>query len=261
MKQKDMSIITAFLFACLAACSKTGGPTDEMNETMENSTEISSYDPIHPPQAQQASATDKASPPSIPQSAAPMSWADATMQLPADQKSYLQNANSRFLGLLSYDTPEEHAKLTALGFPSPKLWGQYHRLGDMELKKQAESGDHFARLFYSDRLSGIVENAPGKFGDRNPNIERMSSDSFVHAASALRERKDAFSAYVYGYALSTQLGSREPMAAALMIGTDLGDQRASKVLHDFSRKYPDLRPDIIQLHYQGMKRIVQPRQR
>lgn len=184
------------------------------------------------------------------------SWTDTISRLPADKRDYLQAANSRYLGLLNYDSPEEYARLSALGFPSAQQWNEFHRLGDDELKRRADAGDHYARLFHADRLAGLVAKVPETFGNRNARIERMGTDANVHSAIALRQGKDAFSAYVHGYALSAQHGRQEPMAAALMIGFDLGDERASRALRDFNRNYPDVRPDIIQLYYQGMKRIV-----
>lgn len=181
-------------------------------------------------------------------------WKNFISTLSEEERQLIESANQRYFGLLEFTSPQEYEAIIEAGFPSLEEWLQFEKMSDDELKIRAQANDKMAKLFYADRLAQYVEQAPGELGRRKADVERMAIDASVLAAIALRGSQDAFSAYVYGKVSSVQLSMAEPMAAAFMLASDRGDPRAKQKLHIFNNNYPDLRVDIVQIQYEGMKR-------
>lgn len=184
------------------------------------------------------------------------SWERMLYALSSDERRILEATNNRYSGALNFSTPQEYEALINAGFPRLEEWLKVDRMSDEELRQLAEKNDRLGRLFYADRLAQRVEADPGTLGNRDPKVERMAIDATTQAAIALRNSRDAFSVYVYGKTNSVQMSMSEPMAAAIMLAGDRGDSRSEILMHSYNQAHPNMRIDIVQVQYKGMKRLV-----
>lgn len=163
------------------------------------------------------------------------SWSEQLGSVPEGERAALMALNERYFGALSFSSPEEQAKLVALGFPTVGEWLAASRMSDEELGKLAKEGSAKAKVLYADRAITNLEklksvpSALAATPDHERRLIEASAMSTYFADQALEASKSAFSAYVLGQQRATLYGSTEPLFAALMIGRQLGDQRATSL--------------------------------
>lgn len=164
------------------------------------------------------------------------SWAEALSQLPSSDREYLQDANRRYFGALSFSSIHEQQEMERLGFPKVEEWLAARRIHDSELEKLAQAGNTKAKLFYADRLAAKLEKLPRQATSPSDQaaldqlVSQTGALATAAADEAFRSTNSPFAAYLVGYQRSTLYGSRDPTVAAMFVARDLGDHRVAALL-------------------------------
>ena len=193
------------------------GPIEVRTDTSSRSEAVSQGSVSHTPYAVQAT-----------------SWSEQLRLVPEQDRALLMALNERYFGALSFNSPEEHTKLLALGFPTVDEWLAANKLTDTKLAQLAKSGNIKAKALYADRAISNLEKLkavapPAATRDHERILIDASTMSTYMADQALEANRSAFAAYVLGRQRATLYGSQEPLFAALMVGRDLGDRRANSL--------------------------------
>ena len=176
-----------------------------------------------------------------------------------NDRTYLQQVDERYLGLLSFESEAEKRALDAAGFPTAEEWLSARQLSDDELQRLAEADREKARVFYADRKlsrfeAATIKSAGGpKTDELETELVLASAGAHASALMALRQSRTPFSAYLAGVSEAATGGTMEPLAAGIQLAGDLGDRRAGKVLKQFNQQHPGANVSLIHSSYTTMR--------
>lgn len=180
------------------------------------------------------------------------SWDEELAVLTTSEKTYLEEVNSNYFGVLSYGSIEELQRLAALGFPMPEEWMDSRNLTDTELKRMADTGNIKARMFYADRLINeaskylpLRNTSPPSF-DSSPG-RKLATLAYIESGKLLRSTSSPYAAYVQGRAgfVLDAAPSPEFVAGAMAAASNRGDARAQNFLREFSARHPGMDVSLI----------------
>lgn len=222
-----ISATLSVLMLLTAGCGKRGEPA----VAATSPTDLGEARPVASPRSESVPRHAVSSAPSAVQAT---SWTEQLRLVPEHDRALLMALNERYFGSLSFESPEEHAELIALGFPTVDEWLAANRMTDSELAQLAKRGNIKAKALYADRAISNLEKlkavAPAAAtADHERRLIDAATVSTYMADQALETNRNAFAAYVLGRQRATLYGSHEPLFAALMVGRDLGDRRAGSL--------------------------------
>lgn len=187
------------------------------------------------------------------------SWDEFLMRVPADERKFLRDADTRYWGMLSFRSSMDLERLRAAGFPTPEQWLEARIQSDTELEVRAAGGDVISQLLYADRLASRASD----FGPEVPPAERtrVFAEAVKYSSIALSDPAGgAFAAYVYGYVNSQMTRNPEYALAGALLAGRLGDQRAPEVsLHIQQSLDAPINAAATHVAYMTMERIVNRR--
>lgn len=179
-----------------------------------------------------------------------------------NDRTYLQQVDERYLGLLSFESEAEKRALDAAGFPTAEEWLSARQLSDDELQQLAEADREKARVLYADRKlsrfeAATIKSARGpKTHESETELVLASAEAHASALMALRQSRSPFSAYLAGISEAATGGTMEPLAAGIQLAGDLGDRRAESLLRRFNRQYPRANVALIHSSYTMMRKFA-----